>query len=465
MGYDTLPVLLLPVYTRVQGLLRPTSTTSSPIAVQEDEQQHILEFITSSWSDNAHMSLCISGTPGTGKTTLVNSVLCLLEASEGMSNRRVISINCMALTGVNALWDHLCEELSHTSTSKNGAKPCKAKGNSNNKWCVLSLLLISLSDLGTSILVLDELDHIVSSNQTLSSIFSLSQHLPSTLCIIGIANTHTLTSSLAQLSICEASSALTLHFGMYSSQQLLQVLQARLSPLYDTLECPQATEQVKKFLPTSTLTLLMKKIASQTGDVRALLFEVLWGTIDLAVTGSKVQDADTNPLATPPLIVKPDHILAALKVYLPFTGSGCSSTSLMPSSASSETASKVCNLGLQARLALLCMLLASKRMEATLLLSLSATSMPTKSPVKRTSSASANHFASVGSVQLCTEGTKLWPAIFWWWEKKCFADVLFLKELLGLMSHSSTVTIPMHILCIWVQVALSIPMGLPMLMP
>ena len=26
---------------------------------------------------------------------------------------------------------------------------------------------------------------------------------------------------------------------------------------------------------------------------------------------------------------------------------------------------------------------------------------------------SVNHFASVGSVQLCTEGTKLWPPIFW----------------------------------------------------
>jgi len=37
---------------------------------------------------------------------------------------------------------------------------------------------------------------------------------------------------------------------------------------------------------------------------------------------------------------------------------------------------------------------------------------------------SANHFAAVSSVQLCTEGTKLWPDIFWWWEKKCLADGL-----------------------------------------
>jgi hypothetical protein len=71
-----------------------------------------------------------------------------------------------------------------------------------------------------------------------------------------------------------ASSALTLHFASYSSQQLLQVLQARLSPLYDTSECPEAAEHANRFLPTATLTLLTKKIASQTGDVRAL-FEVL----------------------------------------------------------------------------------------------------------------------------------------------------------------------------------------------
>lgn len=285
--------------------------------------------------------------------------------------------------------------------------------------------------------MLDELDHIASSNQTLSSVFSLPQHYPSTLRVIGIANTHTLTSSLAQVSSDGASSALTLHFGSYSSQQLLQVLQARLSPLYDTSEYPEAAEQAKKFLPTPTLTLLTKKIASQTGDVRAL-FEVLRGAIDLAVTSSKVQDADANPLATPPVSVKPDHILAAFKAYLPSAAGHSSSTTQSPTS--SETVSKVRNLGLQVRLALLCTLLASKRM-TTSSVSGSANSTPTKSPGKRTSSTASQRTAGLDVAQLhayyssvlARGGSDMFTPV----SRSEFSDLVGMLETVGLVSSSS----------------------------
>ncbi|KAG2148318.1 P-loop containing nucleoside triphosphate hydrolase protein [Suillus cothurnatus] len=430
----TPPVLLLPVYTRARGLLRSTSTSASPIAGREDERQRILEFITSSWCDSAHTSLYISGTPGTGKTALVNSVLRSFEESEGTSDLRIVSINCMALNGLDALWDRLYEELCRTKASKNAVKPCKAKG----KQAVEK----SLSSLNHKcIVVLDELDHIASSNQTLSSIFSMSEQYPTTFRIIGIANTHTLTSSLAQSSTCETSSVLTLHFGAYSSQQLLQVLQARLSPLYDNLECPEATEQAKKFLPASTLTLLTKKIASQTGDVR-VLFEVLRGAIDLAVTGSKVSNADdANPLTTPPFIVKPDHILAALKAYLPSSGGGRSSSSLALSPTSNETVSKVRNLGLQVRLALLCILLASKRTEATLSLSSSTTSTPAKSPVKRAGSVVSQRSAGLDVAQLhayySTVLTRADNDIFTPVSRSEFSDLIGMLETIGLVASRS----------------------------
>ncbi|KAG1807640.1 P-loop containing nucleoside triphosphate hydrolase protein [Suillus subaureus] len=428
----TPPVLLLPVYTRARGLLRSTSTSVSPIAGREDERQRILEFITSSWCDSAHTSLYISGTPGTGKTALVNSVLRSFEGSEGTSDLRVVSINCMALNGLDALWDRLYEELCRTRAPKSVAKPCKAKGKE-----AVEKALSTLNH--KCIVVLDELDHIASSNQTLSSIFSMSQQHSSTFRIIGIANTHTLTASLAQLSTREASSTLTLHFGAYSSQQLLQVLQARLSPLYDNLECPEATEQAKKFLPASTLTLLTKKIASQTGDVRAL-FEVLRGAIDLAVTGSKVPDADANPLTTLPLIVKPDHILAALKAYLPSTGGGRTS-SLTLSSTSNETVSKVRNLGLQVRLALLCILLASKRRETTLSLSASTTSTPTKSPVKRAGSAVSQRTAGLDVAQLhayySAVLTRADNDTFTPVSRSEFSDLIGMLETIGLVASRS----------------------------
>jgi cell division control protein 6 len=80
----------------------------------------------------------------------------------------------------------------------------------------------------------------------------------------------------------------------------------------------------------------------------------------LAVTGSKVPVADANPLATPPPIVRPDHILAALKAYLPSASTAHYSSASTLSPTSSETMSNVRNLGLQVRLAQLCILLASK---------------------------------------------------------------------------------------------------------
>jgi cell division control protein 6 len=408
-----------------------------------------VEFITSSWFNNAHTSLYISGTPGTGKTALVNSVLRSLEQSEGTSDLRVISINCMALRSVDALWDRLYEELCRARAPKCSIRPCKAKGKQAveralstviDKWYVILRLSTpsQTSHLADSVLVLDELDHIASSNQTLASIFSLSEHYPSTLRVIGIANTHTLTSSLALVSSRGASSALTLHFASYSSQQLLQVLQARLSPLYDTSECPEAAEHANRFLPTATLTLLVKKVASQTGDVRAL-FEVLRGAIDLAVTGSKVPVADANPLATPPPIVRPDHILAALKAYLPSANTAHSSASTL-SPTSSETVSKVRNLGLQVRLALLCTLLASKR-TATLFVSGSTNSTPTKSPMKRANSTISQRTPGLDIAQLHTYYSSVLTRgdndIFTPVSRSEFSDLVGMLETVGLVSSSS----------------------------
>jgi cell division control protein 6 len=58
--------------------------------------------------------LYISGLPGSGKTALVNSVLDKLDSSD----LKVISINCMALNGIDALWERLLEELDDKKKSR-----------------------------------------------------------------------------------------------------------------------------------------------------------------------------------------------------------------------------------------------------------------------------------------------------------------------------------------------------------
>jgi cell division control protein 6 len=227
--------------------------------------------------------------------------------------------------------------------------------------------------------VLDEIDHVASSSQTLASLFAFARKRSSALRIIGIANTHTLTSSVSMLSFDGAIGVSTLHFAPYNHQQLLSILQSRLKPL-TSLESPSSEAVVQKFLPMSTLTFLSRKIAAQTGDVRSL-FEVLRGAIDLAVMQPPSNDNNTPP-------VTPAHILAALKAYAPASkvAPSVSSTPTVKSSTNSETVTKVRNLGLHARLALLALVLACRRTEASLPLLSSSQSSPPRSPVKRSSS-------------------------------------------------------------------------------
>ncbi|KAI9572037.1 P-loop containing nucleoside triphosphate hydrolase protein [Boletus coccyginus] len=369
------PIALLPIYARVRALLRSTCNGTFTIAGRTAERDVITRFVASagvaSCSDAPFKSsLFISGTPGTGKTALVNSILAGLEYCQDL---KVIKVNCMALSSLDDLWDCLCENMENSTLVKR-TRGVKARGRR-----LLDRILASQER--RCLIVLDELDHIAKSPHTLSAIFSFARKHVSSIRIIGIANTHTLPAS-ASLSNDEAANVLTLHFGAYTASQLLEVLQTRLSPLSDA----DNSEQLNKFLPVGPLTLLSKKVASQTGDVRTL-FEVLRGAIDLAL--SSPTPAVENPLEAPVPPVTPNHILTALKAYLPSANrhSNSSLPHATTQSNNSETAVKVRNLGLQSRLVLLAIVLASKRKDAALPLS-SISNSPLKTPTKRTSLAS-----------------------------------------------------------------------------
>lgn len=171
----------------------------------------------------------------------------------------------------------------------------------------------------------------------------------------------------------------TVHFSPYYPEQLLSILQSRLKSLASP-ESSTSEALVQRFLPLPTLTLLSRKIAAQTGDVRSL-FEVLRGAIDLAVTQPPATDNDTPP-------VSPAHILAALKAYTPSSkvAPAISSSSSAKGATNSETVIKVRNLGLHARLALLALLLASRRTEASLPLQAPPSQGLPRSPIKRSNS-------------------------------------------------------------------------------
>ena len=87
----------------------------SPLSGRATERALISEFITSfvDGSKNPASAQCtslyISGSPGTGKTAVVNSVI---SQSTIPPTFTVITINCMALNDVDFLWSRLADELS-----------------------------------------------------------------------------------------------------------------------------------------------------------------------------------------------------------------------------------------------------------------------------------------------------------------------------------------------------------------
>lgn len=75
--------------------------------------------------DDSSPALYISGSPGCGKTALVNSVLVQLNPeADGV---KTIFINCMALNNLDALWDRVFDEIDAEGKQKSKSRKTKGK--------------------------------------------------------------------------------------------------------------------------------------------------------------------------------------------------------------------------------------------------------------------------------------------------------------------------------------------------
>jgi cell division control protein 6 len=400
----------LPLHARVRALLRPTSNHAGDIAGRDNERTIISDFVN---FKGDFRTLYVSGSPGTGKTALVNNILRDVA-------HNVIFVNCMAIAGLDALWQRLAEELTTTRRKLKGRAAVEAilKGMTSKRLVSITLFEEPrFSFLQPRIIVLDELDHITSSIESLSSLFSVTQACES-LRVIGIANTHTLATS-------DIESVHTLHFAPYTPDQLLSILKMRIMSI-------DGEPGIDKLLPAPALSLLTKKVAAQTGDVRAL-FEVLRGAIDIAAAEKFDLSTSTSNVA-----ITPAHILAALKAYSPASANARGATS-------SETVTKTRNLGLHARLTLLALLVALKR--ASNGLSLTSTPLPPASPIKRSSSVNILSTSAIDATQLhtfyVTMLTRGDTSVFTPVSRSEFGDLLGMLETVGLAgSPSSTKATP-----------------------
>jgi cell division control protein 6 len=164
-----------------------------------------------------------------------------------------------------------------------------------------------------SILILDEIDHMVASSQMLESLFALAQKHSSSLHIIGIAKIQALTSSVYPTSLDSVTGASTLHFQLmiYSSSFLSYNCISNSLPLS---KARPPRRSFSNFFPSQPSLFFLGTFAAHAGDVRSLS-EVLRSAIDLAVTQAPSSDKDT-PLVTPAhiLVIFKSHLLKSRRI-------------------------------------------------------------------------------------------------------------------------------------------------------
>ena len=112
----------------------------SSLSGRATERALISEFIvsfideTKSPASMHYTSLYISGSPGTGKTVFVNSVI---SETAIPPTFKVVTVNCMALNDLDLLWSRLVDEFSSAKAKarKKGVDGvCQLLSASRSKW-------------------------------------------------------------------------------------------------------------------------------------------------------------------------------------------------------------------------------------------------------------------------------------------------------------------------------------------
>ncbi|KAK4336505.1 P-loop containing nucleoside triphosphate hydrolase protein, partial [Rhodotorula toruloides] len=346
------------IYTHASSLLTPSSSLASslPLTGRTDQHETLLAFLTrrfpavygSTSSRPGPAAMYVSGPPGIGKTALLSSTIAAFR--ELVKERRceeevsVLVENCATIAETGSVWERLGRGLGMEMDMGGERSARRAK----------EAFEEGLKDGRKFLLVLDEIDHLVSPSSStassssyqpdlLSSLFALASTPASPLTLIGIANDLTLKAlALPTLSPVAAGKGkakadplhtptkpIRVHFKPYSWQELVAIVAQRLSlltPQYpldldDASTANPATEPPaagKKatypLIDKPALERCAKKVAAGTGDVRTMLDVVRRAIALVAADQSSnptVSSLSTfTPLTAPKASMK--HVSAAL---------------------------------------------------------------------------------------------------------------------------------------------------------
>jgi len=240
---------------------------------REKEREELESFVNDCIERKEGGCLYVSGPPGTGKSAFVTQICTSLEKKH---STKYAYINCMSVKSATELYDLMAAELAMDDAvcqgfSKDALQTAFTKPGNN--------------DDDISLVVLDEIDQLLGlDNSTLCSFFEWSFAKDSKLILIGIANALDLTDRfLPRLKAKNLKPAL-LPFLPYTAPQIASVLSSRARSLLPSDS--SAAVDFTPFLHPTAITLISKKVASQTGDLRKA-FDMAFHAIELVEAETK----------------------------------------------------------------------------------------------------------------------------------------------------------------------------------
>ncbi|KAI4305231.1 hypothetical protein L6164_028610 [Bauhinia variegata] len=229
------------------------SSVPSTIVCRDDQHNVVLGFCKSCIEQEKAGSVYICGCPGTGKSLSTEKVKMLLlnwARESGFLQPDVLTINCTSLANTSDIFSKILG-LNQPRRKNGSTTPLQQLQNMySQKSSSKNMLLV----------VADELDYLITKDKAvLHDLFMLTTFPFSRCILMGIANAIDLADRFLPRLKSLNCKPMVVTFRAYSKDQILRILQERLSELPYTVFQHQALE------------LCARKVAAASGDMRKVL--------------------------------------------------------------------------------------------------------------------------------------------------------------------------------------------------
>lgn len=250
------------VYSLAKSVFQ-RGTMERGIIGRNEERMTINQFLYPLVESGSRGALYISGVPGTGKSALLGEVLENLVQERKDIDIRVANINCMVIDRAELIFSRILHELSGREEPVSAAQSAIAPEIVEQKIHELDNLFLDRDSKTRHVVVLDELDHVVTKDQeVLFKIFQWAFMKESNLILVGIANALDLTDRFLPRLRANNLTPQILAFMPYTADQITTIVETKLRSLVS-----DDAESIPLMHPAA-IQLCARKTAANTGDLR-----------------------------------------------------------------------------------------------------------------------------------------------------------------------------------------------------